>query len=103
MPRTPASDDRSAKKAPSGGHRGQPSTSPPEPNPSEVDERIEQAFRDVLRTAVAWRMTTDRAQGAEVEHAARSLHAAVVEYEAAIAAWTEVGPIDRVPDHFGGL
>jgi hypothetical protein len=85
-PKPSAADQRQARRG------GQSTTPPPEPNPSQLDERIEQAFRDVLRKAVAWRMTTDHAQGAEVEHAARSLHAAVVEYEAAIAAWTDVGP-----------
>jgi hypothetical protein len=60
---------------------------------ADLDQRIEQAFRDVLRKAIAWRMITDDPdQVAVVDYAARELHAAVVEYEAAMNAWT--GPID---------
>jgi hypothetical protein len=39
-------------------------------------------------------MTTDRADTAEIGHAASALHAAVVEYESAIAAWSDVAPTD---------
>lgn len=66
----------------------------PEPTPAQIDRRIERAFREVLKRAVAWRMTTDRADTAEIGHAASALHAAVVEYESAIAAWSDVAPTD---------
>lgn len=61
---------------------------------ADLDQRIEQAFRDVLRKAIAWRMISDDpAQVGVVDYAARELHAAVVEYEAAMNAWTT--PIDQ--------
>lgn len=59
----------------------------------DVDQRIERAFRDVLKKAIAWRMITDRPdQSHVVDYATRELRAAVVEYEAAMNAWTEDEP-----------
>ncbi len=59
---------------------------------AQIDSRIERAFREVLNGRWPWRMTTDRADTAEIRHAASALHAAVVEYESAIEAWSDVAP-----------
>lgn len=57
-------------------------------NEADLDLQIEQAFRDVLRTAIAWRIATDQADLPDlVDFASRKLHTAVVEYESALSAW----------------
>ncbi len=88
-----AESNRSPSSGAAGGRRRDVHAPRPEPTPAQIDRRIECAFRDVLKLAVAWRMTTDRADTAAIGHAASALHAAVVEYESAIAAWSEAAPI----------
>ena len=62
---------------------------------ADLDQRIERAFRDVLKKAIAWRIISDEPdRPGVVDYAARELHAAVVEYESAMNAWTEDGPGD---------